>query len=142
MPEPISRRGVLGQKLLVDDPRPAVDPGDHVGRAGVHAAIVVAVGAHHRSASRQLDGNPEGITRAAVLELCRENGVAHEVRDVSLAEFYRADEAFCTGTLGELVPVATIDGRPIGRPGAWPVTARLTELFTQLTATTGYRVVD
>jgi branched-chain amino acid aminotransferase len=85
---------------------------------------------------------PEGITRAAVLELCQENGIAHEVRDVSLAEFYRADEAFCTGTLGELVPVATIDGRQIGRPGAWPVTARLTELFTQLTATTGYRVVD
>ena len=85
---------------------------------------------------------PEGITRATVLELCRENDIAHEVRDVSLAEFYRADEAFCTGTMGELAPIARIDGRQIGTPGDWPVTARLTELFTQLTATTGYRVVD
>jgi branched-chain amino acid aminotransferase len=85
---------------------------------------------------------PEGITRGAVLELCRSHGIAHEVRDLSLAEFHRADEVFCSGTMGELVPVASIDGRPPGEPGAWPVTQRLTELFAGLTATTGYPVVD
>jgi branched-chain amino acid aminotransferase len=85
---------------------------------------------------------PEGITRAAVLELCQAQGLPHEVRDVSLAEFYRADEAFCTGTMGELASVARIDGRPIGTPGEWPVTARLTQAFAALTATTGYRIVD
>src|SRR3954452_12154674 len=51
---------------------------------------------------------PEGITRATVLELCRKNAVPTEVRDVSLAEFHRADEVFCTGTMGELVPVRMI----------------------------------
>jgi branched-chain amino acid aminotransferase len=81
---------------------------------------------------------PEGITRATVLELCRANGIPSEVRDMSLAEFYRAAEVFCTGTMGELVPVKKIDGRRIG-PGTipGPVTARLSGLFRQLTATEG-----
>jgi branched-chain amino acid aminotransferase len=86
---------------------------------------------------------PEGITRATVLGLCRSNGIACEERDVSLMEFYRADEVFCTGTMGELVPVREIDTRPIGAgtrlPG--PVTRRLTELFIRLTATEGEPVV-
>src|SRR5207342_114108 len=42
---------------------------------------------------------PEGITRAAVLELCLEHGIPHLVRDISPSEIYRADEAFCTGTM-------------------------------------------
>jgi branched-chain amino acid aminotransferase len=85
---------------------------------------------------------PEGITRAAVLELCRTHGIAHEIGDLSLTDFYRADEVFCTGTMGELAPVARIDGRPIGEPDRWPVTRRLSALFAELTASTGYPVVD
>ncbi len=85
---------------------------------------------------------PEGITRATVLELCREHGIACVERDISLTEVYRADEVFCTGTLGELVPVVEVDGRRIGdgRPG--PVTKRLSELYRALTACSGYRIVD
>lgn len=84
---------------------------------------------------------PEGITRATVLDLCRLHGIAHEVRDVSLTEVYRADEMFCTGTMGELAPVVTVDGRTIagGRPG--PMTARLSALFRRLTETEGVAVV-
>ena len=85
---------------------------------------------------------PEGITRATVLELCAAHGIPSEERDLSLAEFYRAGEVFCTGTMGELAPVARIDGRAIGRPGEWPVTRRLGELYAALTRTTGYRVAD
>jgi branched-chain amino acid aminotransferase len=85
---------------------------------------------------------PEGITRAAVLELCAAHGIGHEVRDLSLTEFYRADEAFCTGTMGELAPIASIDGRPIGTSGDWPLTRRLIDLFAELTAAAGHRVVD
>src|SRR3954471_21151313 len=78
---------------------------------------------------------PEGITRATVLQLCRDNDIPHEERDVSLMEFYRADEVFCTGTMGELVPVREIDGRRIQSGGA--MTARLSELFTTLTGRDG-----
>jgi branched-chain amino acid aminotransferase len=85
---------------------------------------------------------PEGITRSAVLELCAENAIPQQVRDLSLSEFYGADEAFCTGTMGELAPIASIDGRPIGTAGSWPVTERLISLFSRLVARTGYRMVD
>lgn len=90
---------------------------------------------------------PEGITRATVIALCRANGIAIEERDLSLTEFYRADEVFCTGTMGELVSVREIDGREIGRmsgaegAGSGAMTKRLTELFRALTAKEGTAVV-
>jgi branched-chain amino acid aminotransferase len=84
---------------------------------------------------------PEGITRATVLEICQSNGLPHMVCDLSLAEFYRADEVFCTGTMGELVPVVEIDGRQIGSGETGPTCRRLTNLFRQLTASSGTSVV-
>jgi branched-chain amino acid aminotransferase len=78
---------------------------------------------------------PEGITRAAVLEICRKNGITHEVRDVSLMEFYRAAEVFCTGTMGELTPVREIDGRKMPEPIPGPVTQRLDALFHEMVKT-------
>jgi len=85
---------------------------------------------------------PEGITRATVLEICAANGIAHEVTDLSLAEFYRADEVFCTGTMGELAAVVRIDGRSIGSGQAGPMTLRLSALFRERTRTEGTRVCD
>jgi len=84
---------------------------------------------------------PEGITRTTVLELCAEHGVPHEVRDISPAEIYRADEIFCTGTMGELAGVTVVDGRTIGSGAVGPVTERLTTLFRELTALEGEVVV-
>lgn len=80
---------------------------------------------------------PEGITRATVLEICKNNGLPYQVCDLSLAEFYRADEAFCTGTMGELVSVVEIDGRSIGNGLPGPMCRCLSELFHQLTSTSG-----
>src|SRR5262245_3736523 len=85
---------------------------------------------------------PEGITRATVLELCRRHDLAHEVKDLSLTEVYRADEMFCTGTMGELAPVIQVDARTIGSGTAGPVTTRLISLFRELTMTEGTCVVD
>lgn len=85
---------------------------------------------------------PEGITRATVLDLCRRGGIPAAERDITQAELYRADEAFCTGTMGELAPVTRVDGRVIGdgRPG--PLTQRLSRLFRELTEREGVVVVD
>lgn len=85
---------------------------------------------------------PEGITRATVLELCAVHGIAHEVRDLSLAEVYRADEAFCTGTMGELAAVTSVDGRRIGSGAPGPVTLRLSELYAQETARSGHPILE
>lgn len=80
---------------------------------------------------------PEGITRATVLDLCRAHGIPHAETDLTLTELYRADECFCTGTMGELAPVIRVDGRPIGngQPGA--MTARLSALFKAMTESEG-----
>ncbi len=85
---------------------------------------------------------PEGITRSVVLELCRQHSIPHEVTDLSLTEFFRAEEVFCSGTMGELAAVAVIDGRTIGSGAPGPLTGRLTELFTEKTRKEGVRVVD
>ncbi len=88
-----------------------------------------------------------GITRGVVLLLARGDGIPAIERNLSLSELYGADEAFTTGTAGELVPVVEVDGRAIhpyrsrrkrGRerePG--PVTQRLQLLFRELTQSTG-----
>jgi branched-chain amino acid aminotransferase len=84
---------------------------------------------------------PEGITRAAVLELCRAHDIACEERDLSLAEAYRAAEMFCSGTMGELAAVTRVDGRMIGDGQPGPVTRQLTELFRELTGREGTPLV-
>ncbi|UCF67338.1 MAG: aminotransferase class IV [Acidobacteriota bacterium] len=79
---------------------------------------------------------PEGITRGVVLALCSANDIPHQVRDLSLAEVYRADEMFCTGTMGELAGVTRVDGRVIGNGTVGELTKRLTRLFeAEITAT-------
>lgn len=70
-----------------------------------------------------------GITRQAVIDLCRENGIPCREKNFSLVEVYSADEAFLTGTFGAQTPVAEIDGRKIGDGGAGPVTRRLRDLY-------------
>ena len=84
---------------------------------------------------------PEGITRATVLDLCREHDIPHQERDLSLTEVYRADEAFCTGTMGELVPVTKVDGRTIGSGEPGPVALRLSGLFAELVQASGEPVL-
>lgn len=84
---------------------------------------------------------PEGITRATVLDLCRVNGIPSHEGDLTLTDAYRADEMFCTGTMGELVPVTQLDGRPIGSDRR-PVFDRLSELFGDLTRQEGTLVCE
>jgi branched-chain amino acid aminotransferase len=88
------------------------------------------------------DACPEGITRETVLALCAANGIQHEVRHFSTTEVYRADEMFCTGTMGELAAVTKVDGRTIGTGEVGPMTRRLTELFRAEVAASGYQVVE
>uniref|UniRef100_UPI002620B21F aminotransferase class IV n=1 Tax=Trebonia sp. TaxID=2767075 RepID=UPI002620B21F len=84
---------------------------------------------------------PEGITRAAVLRLAQDAGLPAELGDYTLPQLYNADEAFVTGTMGGLAPVIAVDGRTIGDGATGPVTKHLTELYANLTATTGTVVV-
>lgn len=88
------------------------------------------------------DSCPEGITRATILEICEANNIPFEVKDISLTEVYRADEMFCTGTMGELAPVVELDGRVIGDGQLGDMTRRMSDLFRERTKVEGYQVVE
>ena len=70
-----------------------------------------------------------GITRGLVLDLARELAIPAGEKNLSLTEFYNADEVFTTGTMGELTPVREMDGRPIGNKGTGELLDRLREGF-------------
>lgn len=73
-----------------------------------------------------------GVTRANVIRLCHDNGIALRPGDFPLENIHGADEAFVTGTFGGLTPVREIDGRQL--PGALPgpLTGKLLALYEAL----------
>ena len=71
----------------------------------------------------------EGITRNAVIELAREQGVVVLEERFTRDEMYIADEVFVTGTAAELTPVREIDNRRIGTGKPGPVTAAMQKRF-------------
>jgi branched-chain amino acid aminotransferase len=84
---------------------------------------------------------PEGITRATVIEICAAEKIRCVETDLSPVDAYRADEMFCTGTMGELAGVIQLDNRLIGDGKVGPMTKRLSELYAQRTATEGIQVL-
>jgi branched-chain amino acid aminotransferase len=75
-----------------------------------------------------------------VLRLAAAAGIPTAEGDYSLPQLYNASEVFVTGTMGGLAPVVSVDGRSIGDGSIGPVTKQLTELYANLTATTGTEV--
>jgi branched-chain amino acid aminotransferase len=84
---------------------------------------------------------PEGITRATVLEICAAEKIPYTETDLTLDDVYRADEVFCTGTMGELAGITKIDNRIIGVGKVGRVTKLLSDLYVQRTATEGVQVI-
>ena len=66
-----------------------------------------------------------GITRAHVLRLASDLGIATEIREIAAGELYECDELFISSSIREVLPVVSVDGRSVGsgRPG--PVTRTL-----------------
>jgi len=70
-----------------------------------------------------------GLTRAAVLDICADEGIEACESRLSLTQLYTADEAFTSGTMGELTPILAADGREIGSGKPGPLTRRLQGLY-------------
>ena len=51
-----------------------------------------------------------GVTRGAVIKICRNNKIKIFEKDFRIKDVYNADEAFVTGTFSGLIPVVEIDG--------------------------------
>jgi len=78
-----------------------------------------------------------GVTRATVIRLAHELNIPVVERNISVAEFYNADEVFTTGTMGELTPVNEIDGRMIENKSAGRMRDRIYAAFKKLTELEG-----
>jgi branched-chain amino acid aminotransferase len=74
----------------------------------------------------------EGITRATVMELARAQQLRTVEGDFSVYDVYTADEAFLTTTTYCILPVARLNGAPIGGKAPGPVTRRLTEAWSRM----------
>jgi D-alanine transaminase len=79
-----------------------------------------------------------GITYDVVLEILRGNAIPHEVRPVKEAELRSADEIWVTSSSREVLPITTLDGKPVGhgesagKPG--PLGAKVYALYQQFKA--------
>ena len=81
-----------------------------------------------------------GVMRAAIIDAARAAGLGMVERPFSLDEARGAAEAFLSSTTAPVLPVVSLDGRPVadGRPGA--VTTQLAALmWRHIADQTGYR---
>ena len=104
-----------------------LDTEDMLAETNAAHVFIVRDGIVHTSTTRAC---PDGITRAAVIELCALHGQACEIRNIPAEELSAADEMFITGTMGEITPVARLDQHHFG-PG--PVTSTIAGWFRTLT---------
>ena len=82
------------------------------------------------------------ITRATVIEICTAQNIPWQEKDLSVDEVYHADELFCTGTMGELAGITTVDDCQIGNGQIGEMTRRLSALYAERTQSEGVAVVD
>lgn len=78
-----------------------------------------------------------GVTRDVVIQLVREAGLTLREEAVTLPRLRRAEEIWLTSTVIEVLPVTSLDGRPVGdgRPG--PVYRQVREAFRAAVAQGG-----
>ncbi len=74
-------------------------------------------------------GSLEGITRAVVIRLARQEGLDIVEKNLTRHDLYVCDEFFLTGTAAEVIGVVEIDGRAIGDGTPGPVTRLLRAKF-------------
>ncbi len=72
-----------------------------------------------------------GLTRRLILDICAAENIPAAEKNLSVTEFYTADEVFTSGTMGELTPVLEADGRTIGNGGVGEMTRNLQRLHRQ-----------
>jgi D-alanine transaminase len=72
-----------------------------------------------------------GCTRAALLGLLRDGGIACAEEAFSVAELRQAREVFLTSASSFVRPLVRIDGAPVGDGTVGPLTGRLFDLFAR-----------
>jgi D-alanine transaminase len=82
--------------------------------------------------SRHLDNHIlPGCTRAALVSLLEENGIAYRQTGFTVDELSRAREVFLTSASSFVKPVLSVDGRKVGDGAVGPVARQLFALFSR-----------
>jgi D-alanine transaminase len=79
-----------------------------------------------------------GITRAAVIDLAKKNGIPVVEEFVPLDFYLNADEAMITNSLA-VIPLVKIDGKPVGAGTVGAVTKRIMALYEERIQDVCYR---
>lgn len=72
-----------------------------------------------------------GVTRNTLLEVIRREGLEVDERPFTPADAVAAKEAFITGAGTLVLPVVTVDGKPVGEGRPGPVAQRLRRLYIE-----------
>ena len=70
-----------------------------------------------------------GVTRGAIIQLCKENNIPIYEKDYLVADVLNADEAFVTGTFSGVIPAVSLDGKTIGNGKRGPMTETFFNLY-------------
>ena len=73
-----------------------------------------------------------GITRDVILELVPDLGIETLEEDIQLEEFEKADEAFLTNSILEIMPITNLNGKTIGNGKPGIITQRLMTAYKNL----------
>ena len=72
-----------------------------------------------------------GVTRKAVIDICRQNQMTIFEKDFSIEEVHSADEAFVTGTFAGIIPAVEINGQVMSRGVRGDITHMLQDLYSE-----------
>jgi branched-chain amino acid aminotransferase len=71
----------------------------------------------------------EGIVRASIMRLAKDEGIPVEVRSIDRTELYLADELFLCGTGVQMSSITSVDHRPVGDGEIGPIARRLGAIY-------------
>jgi branched-subunit amino acid aminotransferase/4-amino-4-deoxychorismate lyase len=71
----------------------------------------------------------EGVTRKSVLEIARANGIDARVEFVPVEMAYLCDEIFICTTAGGIMPVTSLDGKPVKDGRIGPITKMIWDQY-------------
>ncbi|CAG8047050.1 unnamed protein product [Penicillium salamii] len=71
----------------------------------------------------------EGITRKSVIDAARVNGLELRVELVPIQLAYNADEIFMSTTAGGIMPITSLDGKPVKDGKVGPITKKIWDTY-------------
>ena len=70
-----------------------------------------------------------GVTRKSVIDVAKSTGIEVRVETVPVELAYQADEIFMSTTAGGIMPITSLDGRPVKDGKVGPITMKIWDLY-------------